>query len=238
MRLRWPWIVLAACGPAAATAPTSPRTGPNTSAGSASASPSALASGGPSLVGSESGSVSAPAPAASSAVAANADLSIEPWAPKGAVTGVLELGKPLTAHGVSLVLTRSSHKEKAKGGVVGVWEWELRKGGAKVADGQTDASLLAETAGFGTLALLVGDGSEVRATLVPWTGKPFTDEEVHDFAFAEHERRKLPKPGTHSMAGSGAGIYTITWSGTPPVRMTIGLHSRRVLAVSIGPNKT
>lgn len=226
MRLRWPWIVLTACGPAAVTPPSTPS--PATSASAASEATSAT----PAHVASSSAApADGPPPTPTST---SPDVSIAPWTPKDAVTGTLALGKPLTAHGVSLVLTRFSHKEAASGAVVGIWEWELRKGGAKVEGGATEEALLAETSGFGVIALLRADGGDVQATLAPSTQTPFTDQEAHDFAVAEHKRRNLPKGGgSGTIAGTTAGIYAMTWNGKPRVRITIGLHSRRVLAVTI-----
>jgi len=139
--------------------------------------------------------------------------------------------------------SRLHHHESecgAAGGspVVGIWEWELRKGGAKVTGGHTGKILVAETSGFGVLALLESNNGPITATLVPWQAKPFTDEQASEFAEQERVRRKIPKPGKGSGYTEQAGVLHKSWLGGPQVEMLVGMSSRRVLSISIKPAKS
>jgi hypothetical protein len=212
--------MVAACAGPAAVAPTRE---PASAAPTPSASPSAALS------------VSASTPVVGSAEPpSNApDVAIAPWSPKGAVSAELSEKTPLTAHGVSLVLTRFGHKQMVKGPVVGIWEWELRKGGAAVTGSYTGKKLFGELSAFGVLAVIESDNGPIKGTLVPFNGKPFTEADAADFAEKEHERRNLPKTKNGTGYNVSAGVMYFGWTGDPKVEMTIGMHSRRVIAISI-----
>ncbi len=161
-------------------------------------------------------------------------MTIAPWAPTGAVTATFESDKAVVAHGVSLVVTRISHKQMVSGPVVGIWEWELRKGSARVEGRYTGGALLAETAGFGVLAFLDGP----RVTLVPWKQQPFTEAEAMAFAEAERVRRNLVGKDSGSGYYVEGSVLRASWPlDGKTLRMAIGMHSRRVLDIRIEASK-
>lgn len=245
------WIVLVALGGACASSaacvaetPPAKASPPPPAPTMASASPSASVAPVPSTSASSLASASSAASASSSAsppvaVAIRPEaLVVTPFAPgPQASRGTVSRTKPFTAHGATLTLVRASHKERLDGGVVGIWEWELRKGSAVVTGSLTDEILYAEMAVGGVLAVMSGDGETLDVTMVPWTRAPWTQDEAADFADAEHARRGLP-PSNGTGTSVEAGVLDRAYMGDPVVRMRVGMHTRTLLSIKVSPLAT
>lgn len=226
-----PTAPTAPIAPSASATPSASTNASSTAGTTASASASAVATPGPAK---SSAPPATPTPGAPAKIAPEA-LVVTPFAPgPKALRGTVSRAKPFAAHGATLTLLRVSHKEYASGGVVGIWEWELRKGGAVATGVMTSERLYAETAAGGVLAVLSGEGETLDVTLVPWTQPPWTEDEAVAFADAEHARRGLPS-STSTGTQIDTGVLDRTYMGNPSVHLRVGLLTRSLLSIEVVP---